>query len=239
MSLSNSFIKTHNIPTLLIGHVNKEGNIAGPKVLEHLVDTVLLLEGERDHEFRVLRSLKNRFGSVNEVGFFEMEESGMRELKNPGEKVLENRPEGAVGSALTMTMEGNRPLLLEVQALVSRTVFGYPKRASSGFDRNRLELLAAVLQKHTDMNFLDQDIYVNVVGGIKIQDPGVDLAVCLALASSFHKKALPKDLVAFGEVGLTGEIRKTSRSKERSQTCKKLDLKEVLIQEVGRYQKVF
>lgn len=229
-------IKSEHIPTLLIGHVNKEGQIAGPKVLEHLVDTVLLLEGERDHEFRVLRSLKNRFGSVNEVGFFEMEEAGMRELKNPGEKVLQNRPADAIGSALSMIMEGNRPLLLEVQALVSRTVFGYPKRTASGFDRNRLELLVAVLQKHTDMNFLDQDVYVNVVGGLKVHDPALDLAVCLALSSSYNKKPLPTDLVAFGEVGLTGEVRSVSRMKERSSALEKLGLKKAEIQKIGCLQ---
>jgi len=218
-------IKTHKIPTLLIGHVNKDGKIAGPKVLEHLVDTVLILEGERDQTLRMLRAVKNRFGSVSEVGLFQMEENGLIEMSNPGAYVLENRPQGAIGSCLTVTMEGNRPLLMEVQALVTTSNYGYPKRASSGFDRNRLELLIAVLQKHTSLNLADQDVYVNIVGGLKLKDPAADLAVCLAIASSLRKVALPEELVAFGEVGLTGEIRKTKNLSSRDKLCKKSTLK--------------
>lgn len=217
-------IKTLKIPTLLIGHVNKEGNIAGPKVLEHLVDTVLLLEGERDHEMRMLRASKNRFGSVSEVGIFEMTASGLQELKNPGQHILENRPQNTIGSCLTLCMEGQRPLLMEVQALVSHTVFGYPKRMASGFDRNRLELLLAVLQKSTSLNFTDQDVYINVVGGLRIIDPAADLAVCTAIASSFLKKPIQSNLVTFGEVGLTGEIRKSYKDDERKKTAEKLGL---------------
>lgn len=218
-------IKTLKISTLLIGHVNKDGNIAGPKVLEHLVDAVLLLEGERDHEFRLLRIMKNRYGSASEVGLFEMAEEGLREIKNPGERLLAQRPKGNVGSCLTMSMEGNRPLLMEVQALVSSSPFGYPKRAASGFDKNRLELLIAVLQKHVGMNFGDQDVYVNVVGGVSLRDPAADLAVCLALVSSLKKKPLPHELVAFGEVGLTGEVRSSFRQKEREKASTKMDLR--------------
>ncbi len=217
-------IKTLKITTLLIGHVNKEGNIAGPKVLEHLVDTVLILEGERDQELRMLRSVKNRFGSVNEVGLFEMKEEGLAELKNPGQHVLQSRAQNPVGSCLTITMEGNRPLLLEVQALVNHSPFGYPKRMASGFDRNRLELLIAVIQKHSSLNLADQDVFVSVTGGLRIQDPAADLAVCSAIISSFLKRGLPETAVVFGELGLTGEVRLVYREKDRTQAAKKLGL---------------
>ena len=217
-------IKTYKIPTLLIGHVNKEGNIAGPKVLEHLVDTVLLLEGERDHELRMLRATKNRFGAVSEVGLFEMSSKGLEELKNPGQRILENRPKGTTGTCLTLSMEGQRPLLMEVQALVHQTPFGYPKRMTGGFDRNRLELLLAVLQKHTSLNLSDQDVYINVTGGLHLSDPAADLAVCAAIASSLLKKAVPENWVLFGEVGLTGEIRNTTKDDARRKAAKKLGL---------------
>ncbi len=229
-------IKTLNIPTLLIGHVNKEGQIAGPKVLEHLVDTVLLLEGTRDQEFRLLRALKNRYGNVSEVGLFAMSGEGMEEMKNPGERVLKNRPTGAFGTCLTMSMEGNRPILMEVQALVSATPFGYPKRASSGFDRNRLELLIAVLQKHTSLNLADQDIYINVVGGLRLNDPSADLAVCMAIASSSFKKNIPEDWVVFGEVGLTGEIRSNSKDQAKLSQIKKMGLR---LHQITRLQNGF
>lgn len=221
-------IKTAKIPTLLIGHVNKEGNIAGPKVLEHLVDTVLLLEGERDHEFRMLRAVKNRYGNVSEVGLFEMSETGLRELKNPGQRLLENRSQNALGTCLTISMEGNRPLLMEVQALVSRTPFGYPKRMTSGFDRNRLELLLAVIQKYTSLNLSDQDVYVNISCGLSLRDPAADLAVCLAIASSFLQKPVAPNQVAYGEVSLNGEIRLSFKDKEREKAAKKMDLKELV-----------
>lgn len=231
-------IKTAHIPTLLIGHVNKDGNIAGPKVLEHLVDTVLLLEGERDHELRMLRALKNRFGPVSEVGLFEMTGEGLTEVKNPGERVLKNRPENAIGSALTMSMEGNRPLLMEVQALVHRTDFGYPKRMASGFDRNRLELLIAVLQKHTTLNMADQDVYINITGGLTLSDPAADLAVCAAIASSIQKKTLPLGSVFFGEVSLTGEIRPSYKDKERSKATEKMGLNARLLKGINGLSKL-
>jgi len=217
-------IKSYKIPTLLIGHVNKAGNIAGPKVLEHLVDAVLVLDGERDHELRMLRAMKNRYGSVSEIGLFEMKNKGMQEIQNPGQRVLENRPENSIGSCLTMSLEGNRPLLMEVQALASHTHFGYPKRTASGFDKNRLELLIAVLQKHTKLNLAEEDIYVNVVGGLRLKDPAADLAVCMAIASSLLKKPITKNWVVFGEVGLTGEIRKAFRYEEREKAIKKMGL---------------
>lgn len=231
-------IKTHKIPTLLIGHVNKDGNIAGPKVLEHLVDTVLLLEGERDHELRMLRAIKNRFGPVSEVGLFEMTSEGLTEVKNPGQRILENRPTGAVGSALTMSMEGNRPLLMEVQALVHSTDFGYPKRMASGFDRNRLELLIAVLQKHTHLNLADQDIYVNITGGLHLSDPAADLAVCAAIVSSIQKKALPTATVYFGELSLTGEIRPSYKDKERQKAVEKVGLSAAKISAIQALSKL-
>lgn len=217
-------IKTHKIPTLLIGHVNKEGNIAGPKVLEHLVDTVLILEGERDHELRLLRAVKNRFGPVNEVGLFEMSADGLQELKNPGERILKDRPEHATGSCLTMSMEGNRPLLMEVQALVNHTDFGYPKRMASGFDRNRLELLIAVLQKHGRFNLADQDVYINITGGLHLNDPACDAAICMAIISSLNKREAPKNVVFSGEMGLSGEIRKSFKDRERENAAKKMGL---------------
>jgi DNA repair protein RadA/Sms len=225
-------IKTLGIPTLLIGHVTKDGNIAGPKLLEHLVDTVLIIEGERDHELRMLRALKNRFGSISEIGIFEMQEKGLIELKNPGQKLIESRPENSIGSCLTITMEGNRPLVIEVQALVSHTHFGYPKRAASGFDKNRLELLIAVMQKHSKIKLHEHDVYINIVGGLRLRDPAADLAICLAISSSFAKKPLPKNTCAYGEVGLTGEIRPVRREKERDKTAKKLGLNKCLLNQI-------
>ncbi len=219
-----SVIKRKKISTLLIGHVNKEGNIAGPKVLEHLVDAVFLLEGERDQTLRLLRSIKNRYGTVNEVGMFEMNEKGLTELRNPAEKIMENRPKNAFGSCLTVTIEGNRPILMEVQALVNTSPFGYPKRAASGFDRNRLELLIAVLEKHSDLSLADKDVYINITGGLYLKDPAADLAVCMAISSSLKKKSLPDNLVLFGEVGLSGEIRKTIQEETRLKAIKKLNL---------------
>ncbi len=217
-------IKTYKIPTLLIGHVNKDGDIAGPKVLEHLVDTVLILEGKRDHSLRILRSIKNRFGCVSEIGLFEMTENGLKEIINPGAYVLKHRPKDGIGSCLTVSMEGNRPLLMEVQALTVKNSYGMLKRTASGFDRNRLELLIAVLQKHTHLNLSDQDVYVNIVGGMSLKDPAADLAVCLAIASSVDNRPLPENLVAFGEVGLTGEIRGCMNSIAREKLCKKSQL---------------
>ncbi len=217
-----SLIKTKKISTLLIGHVNKEGNLAGPKVLEHLVDAVFLLEGERDQSLRLLRSVKNRYGTVNEVGMFEMDSNGLQELRNPAEKILQNRPVNSFGSCLTITMEGNRPILMEVQALVNTSPFGYPKRAASGFDRNRLELLIAVIEKHTDLSLSDKDVYINITGGLHLKDPAADLAVCMAIASSLKKKPLAENLVFFGEIGLAGEIRKTVQEDSRRKAIKKI-----------------
>ena len=231
-------IKSAKIPTLLIGHVNKDGNIAGPKVLEHLVDTVLILEGERDHELRMLRAVKNRFGPVSEVGLFEMTSEGLSEVKNPGQRILENRPQSAIGSALTMSMEGNRPLLMEVQALVHSTDFGYPKRMASGFDLNRLELLIAVLQKHTPFTIAEQDVYLNITGGLYLNDPSADLAVCAAIISSLQKKALPQENVYFGELSLTGEIRTSYKDKERKKAVEKMGLQKPPLSSIKDLSKI-
>jgi DNA repair protein RadA/Sms len=225
-------IKTLGIPTLLIGHVNKDGNIAGPKVLEHLVDTVLLIEGERDQNFRMLRALKNRFGPVSEIGLFEMTEKGLMSIKNPGEKLLKSR-ESKIGSTLSLSMEGNRPLLIEVEALVTRSHFGYPKRASHGFDRNRLELLIAVMEKYSGISLSDQDIYLNISGGLRTKDPACDLAVCAAILSSFQKKTLAKDLVYWGELSLTGTIRRNHKEEARQKAAGKLGLNAPLIKKIS------
>lgn len=219
------FAKPKRLPVLLTGHVTKDGTLAGPRVLEHLVDVVLYIEGSRTHDFRLLRGVKNRFGSVSEVGIFEMTSSGLNEIKNPAEFFIKDRQTVAMGSSLIMTIEGNRPILLEVQALTNTTVFGYPVRKSSGFDVNRLQLLTAVLQKHLKANLGNQDIYVNVVSGYRLNDPAADLGVCLAILSSYFKKPLPRDLVAVGEVGLSAEIRTPKELAKLKKEIEKLGLR--------------
>lgn len=220
--------KSKGIPILIIGHVNKDGNLAGPKVLEHLVDTVMQLEGDRYHQFRMLRAIKNRFGSCSEVGIFEMKEEGMQEVKNPSAVFLEGRAENAIGSTITVSMEGNRPLLVEVQALVSTSPFGYPKRTANGFDPNRLQILIAVLEKYARLNLQNQDVFINVVGGLKLNEPAADLAVLLAIASSLLKKPLAQNTVIYGEVGLSGELRRVSRYQEREKEAQKLGFEEII-----------
>lgn len=219
-----NFAKETNTPILIIGHVTKEGNLAGPRVLEHLVDTVLQLEGDRYQNLRILRSQKNRFGSTNEVGIFEMKEKGLIEVKNPSASFLEERQKNAIGSCITCIIEGTRPILAEVQALTNLTPFGYPKRTASGFDVNRLQLLIAVLQRHAGINLSNQDVYITTVGGIKLTEPAADLAVCLAIISSYKKKPLPENLAAIGEVDLTGQIRKVSQLEKRKKEVEKMDL---------------
>lgn len=221
------FSKPKRLPVLLIGHVTKDGTLAGPRVLEHLVDTVLYLEGSRTHDVRLLRGVKNRYGAVSEVGIFEMTESGLKEIKNPSEKFLSERHMATPGVALVSTMEGTRPLIVEVQALTAETKFGYPRRTASGFDVNRLQLLIAVLERHLSLNLGNQDVYINVVGGLKIQDPACDLGICLAIVSSFKKKILPSNTVFLGELGLTGEIRKPIKMEARKKEAEKLGLKAV------------
>lgn len=220
--------KGRNITCLIIGHVNKEGELAGPKVLEHLVDTVLFIEGERHQHLRIIRGLKNRYGSTNEIAIMEMGEHGLEELSNPSEIFLQGRKKNAIGSAITVTLEGNRPLVLEVQALSNTTAFGYPKRTATGFDLNRLQLLAAVIQKFLKLNLNSQDIFVNVVGGFKLQEPSVDLAVAMATISSYKKIPLPEKTVFLGEVGLSGELRPPSHLEKRVKEAEKLGFECVL-----------
>ncbi len=216
---------------VLIGHVTKDGSVAGPRTLEHLVDTVLYLEGDRYHSYRMLRTVKNRFGATDEIGIFEMKEHGLVPVKNPSAILLEERGENAPGSVVTCLIEGTRPLLIEVQALVNKTSFGYPVRKASGFDLNRLHVLTAVLQKRAKLDLGQYDIHVNIVGGIKANEPSVDLAVCLAIASSFKDKALGKDLVVFGEVGLGGEVRSVSQAQKRTKESVNMGMKRIITHE--------
>jgi len=222
------FAKKNRIPVLIIGHVTKDGNLAGPKILEHLVDTVLLIEGERYQNLRVLRGIKNRFGSTNEIGLFEMAEKGLLEVKDASKLFLEGRKADAHGSAITATVEGTRPLLIEVQALTNTTPFGYPKRAASGFDLNRLQLLLAVIQKHLGINVSNQDVYVNVVGGFRLNDPAADLAIIMAVISSLKKIPLPQDAIYIGEIGLSGELRNISNLEKRIKEATKIGFKQII-----------
>jgi DNA repair protein RadA/Sms len=219
--------KRHHIATLIIGHVTKEGNIAGPKILEHLVDVVLYLEGERYGAFKALRGIKNRFGSTSEVGIFEMGERGLEPVPNPSEALLAERQPGP-GSMVLATLEGTRPLLVEVQALVSPTPFGYPKRTAVGFDLNRLNLLVAVLTKRASLNLSSSDIYVNVVGGLRVSEPAADLAIILSIASAFKDTPIPQNLASFGEVGLSGEIRSVSQASRRVAEATRLGYTQVV-----------
>ncbi|MBN1162756.1 DNA repair protein RadA [Patescibacteria group bacterium] len=220
--------KETGIPMILVGHVTKVGSVAGPKVLEHIVDTVLQLEGDGQHLFRVLRTTKNRFGPLSEVGIFEMVDKGMREVKNPSELFLEHRIEKSPGSSITVIMEGNRPLLFEIQALTIPTSFGYPKRTTSGFSNNRLQVLIATIEKRTGVKLSNHDVYLNVAGGFSVKEYAADLSVCLAIISAVKNKPLKVNTLAFGEVGLSGEIRKVSQQKRRVQEAEKLGYKNII-----------
>lgn len=222
--------KSNHLPFILVGHVTKAGHLAGPKTLEHLVDTVLYLEGERFSNFRILRCVKNRFGAVNELGIFSMTDYGLEEVLDPNKALLAEREKhtDAAGSVLTVSMEGQRPLVIEMQTLVTPTSFGLPRRVANGVDANRLLMLLAVLQRHAGLNFGNFDVYVNVSGGLRLKEPGADLAVGLALYSSLKNKILPSDLVAIGEIGLLGEIKPVMRQAERLKEAKKLGYKRVL-----------
>lgn len=222
-------IKSENIPLFLVGHVTKEGTIAGPRVLEHMVDTVLQLEGERFHAYRLLRSVKNRYGSTNEVGVFEMSEQGMREVANPSELFLAERLPNAAGSAIAVPMEGSRPLLVEVQALSSSTAFSQPRRTGNGVDFNRLLLVTAVLSKRVGFNLSTQDIFVNVIGGLRIGEPAADLAVAVAVASSYRNVPVAADLAVLGEIGLSGELRSVSQLERRLREAAKLGFGRALV----------
>lgn len=214
--------KRAHIPVFLIGHMTKEGGIAGPRTLEHLVDAVLYLEGEHFHGTRILRGGKNRFGATDEIGVFAMGEEGLIEVKNPSELFLQERLVGVPGSAITATIEGTRPFLVEIQALVTPTIFGYPRRTTSGFDLNRLQLILAILQKRAGVKVFDKDVYVNVVGGVRLREPAADLSVALAIASADKEKTLPKNSVIFGELGLSGEVRSVAHEKKRLTEAKRL-----------------
>ncbi len=207
--------KSEGITVFVVGHINKDGAIAGPKVLEHMVDCVLYFEGDANSSYRLLRAAKNRFGSTNEIGVFEMGDKGLREVPNPSQMLLSGRPEGASGTCVACVMEGTRPILAEVQALVSKTSFNVPRRTADGFDFNRAALLLAVAEKRTGMKLNLMDAYINVIGGLHLEEPGADLPVVLSIASSYRDQPIPSDLVAIGEVGLTGEIRSVSHMNQR------------------------
>lgn len=223
--------KSNEITTIIIGHVTKEGNIAGPRVLEHMVDTVLYLEGERYFSYRILRGVKNRFGSTNEVGMFEMQSEGMVEITNPSSILISEREDNPSGSVIVASIEGTRPLLIELQALTTPTVFGLPRRAANGIDYNRLTLLVAVLEKRAGLALSSQDIYLNVVSGIKIAEPAVDLGTILVCASSFKNISIDKRTVVIGEVGLTGEVRAVNLIDKRLKEAEKLGFKTCIIPE--------
>ena len=221
--------KSRDVPIFIIGHVTKEGAIAGPRVLEHMVDAVLYLEGERHGHFRVLRAVKNRFGSTDEVGVFEMAEYGLREVRNPSEAFLEERNETATGSSVAVTVEGTRPILVEVQALTTPSAFGLPRRSANGLDAGRLQLLVAVLQKRVGLGLAGQDVYANVVGGMRIGEPAADLAVALAIASSFRDRPIDSRLVAIGEIGLSGELRSIGQVERRLGEARRLGFDKAII----------
>ncbi len=221
--------KIQGITVFVVGHINKDGNIAGPKVLEHMVDCVLYFEGDPNTSYRLLRGAKNRFGSTNEIGVFEMLDNGLAEVPNPSQMLLEGRPEGASGTCVACVMEGTRPVLAEVQALVSKTTFNVPRRTADGFDFNRAVLLMAVAEKRAGMKLNLFDAYINVIGGLRLDEPGADLPVVLAVASSYRDAAIPDDLVAIGELGLTGEIRSVSHMNQRLQEIARLGFKQVII----------
>lgn len=226
--------KSRAITTIIIGHVTKEGNIAGPRVLEHMVDTVLYLEGERYFSYRVLRGVKNRFGSTNEIGMFEMNEEGMCEITNPSDILISEREDNPAGSCIVSSIEGTRAILIELQALTTQSIFGFPKRTANGTDYNRLALLIAVLEKRASIMLGSQDVYLNLVGGIRVNEPSIDLGMMMAVVSSFKNVAIPKDMVIIGEVGLTGEVRRINVIDKRLKEAEKLGFKSCIIPESNK-----
>lgn len=221
--------KKMGISTFIVGHVTKEGSLAGPKLLEHMVDTVLYFEGERYNTYRLVRAVKNRFGSTNELGVFEMRDLGLVELDNPSKILISEKPKDVAGSVIISTVEGTRPMLLELQALVSPTSFGIPKRTSTGVDYNRVGMLLAVLEKRVGLQIQNQDVYINIVGGIKINEPSIDLGIAISVASSFRNIPIDEDIAVTGEVGLTGEVRAVSFIEKRIAECKKLGFKKIVV----------
>ena len=229
------FAKETNIPVILIGHITKDGNIAGPKILEHMVDTVLQFEGDRNHIYRILRSLKNRFGSTAELGIYEMQGSGLREVSNPSEILISHREEELSGTAIASTLEGMRPLMIEIQALVSTAVYGTPQRSTTGYNAKRLNMILAVLEKRAGFRLGTKDVFLNVTGGISVDDPAIDLAVVAAILSSNEDIAVGKDVCFAGEVGLSGEIRPINRVEQRIQEAEKLGFSTIF---VSKYNKI-
>ncbi|MEH2956479.1 DNA repair protein RadA [Candidatus Merdisoma sp. JLR.KK006] len=224
------------ITIFIVGHVTKEGTVAGPRVLEHMVDTVLYFEGDRHASYRILRGVKNRFGSTNEIGVFEMRENGLIEVENPSEYMLNGRPEEASGSVVACSMEGTRPILLEIQALVCHSTLAVPRRTAAGMDYNRVNLLLAVLEKRLNLRLSNSDVYVNIAGGIRINEPAIDLGVVLAVISSYKDRPIDERVLAFGEVGLSGEVRAVSQAGQRVQEAKKLGFTTIILPEVCREQ---
>ncbi|RMF03514.1 MAG: DNA repair protein RadA [Bacteroidetes bacterium] len=223
------FAKETNIPVFLIGHITKEGSIAGPKLLEHIVDAVLQFEGDRNYTYRILRTLKNRFGSTDELGIYAMEAQGLRQVANPSEILLSQKDEELSGSSIAATMEGQRPMLIETQALVSTAVYGTPQRSATGFDLRRLSMLLAVLEKRAGFALGQEDVFLNIAGGIRVDDPGIDLSIVAAIMSSYEDVAIPTDVCFTGEVGLSGEIRAVNRIEQRIQEADRLGFKEIFI----------
>lgn len=221
------------ISIFIVGHVTKEGTVAGPRVLEHMVDTVLYFEGDRHASYRILRAVKNRFGSTNEIGVFEMQKSGLVEVENPSEFMLSGRPEHASGSVVACAMEGTRPMLMEIQALVCKSSFGMPRRTAAGLDYNRVNLLMAVLEKRAGLPLSSYDAYVNIAGGIRMNEPAADLGIVMAIASSYKNKPVSEDAIVFGEVGLSGEVRAVTMPEQRVAEAKKLGFKTCILPEVS------
>lgn len=229
------FSKTTQVPVILVGHITKEGAIAGPKILEHMVDVVLQFEGERNHIYRLLRAQKNRFGSTSELGIFEMQGNGLREVKNPSEALISNREQSLSGNAIASTLEGIRPMLIEIQALVSTAVYGTPQRSATGFDLKRLNMLLAVLEKRAGFQLGAKDVFLNITGGIKVDDPAIDLAVLCAILSSYENQALPDNCCFAGEIGLSGEIRPVNRIDQRISEAEKMGYDVIF---VSKYNKI-
>ena len=225
--------KGMGVSIFIVGHVTKEGNVAGPRVLEHMVDTVLYFEGDRHASYRILRGVKNRFGSTNEIGVFEMRRDGLREVENPSEFMLNGRPENASGSVVACSMEGTRPILLEIQALVCESNFGMPRRTAAGTDYNRVNLLMAVLEKRIGYHLGNYDAYVNIAGGIKINEPAIDLGIVMAIVSSYKNRPFDERTIVFGEVGLSGEVRAVNMPEQRVAEAKKLGFETCIVPEVS------
>ena len=229
------YAKETNVPFIIVGHINKEGSLAGPKVLEHIVDTVLQFEGDQHYLYRILRAQKNRFGSTSELGIFQMQQDGLREVVNPSELLLSSNREGLSGIAIAAALEGARPLLIEVQALVASAAYGTPQRSSTGFDARRLNMLLAVLEKRVGFKLLQKDVFVNIAGGLRVNDPAIDMAVLAAVLSSNMDIPLDEEICVTGEVGLAGEIRPINRIDQRIREAEKIGFKQIIIPEGQKY----